>query len=338
MKHRVDLSPDEKLKRMLGGKWIAASLSAAARLGVADALAQEAQSASDLAAKLQCNEESLQRLLDLLWVEDLLDRDRFGNYSLTAVGEQLCSDALGPLVLYSGSEFSWNPWSKLAPAIREGNSAFFQTHNESFYEYMDSHPQDNAVYQAAIDSFTLGEATRLIEVFDFSSHKTLLDIGGGRGTALSLILKKFPTLQGLLLEREPQREAAQRVFNRHEVGERAEFLGGCFFSQLPPADVHLIMHVLHNWSDREALALLCNCVRCLDANGTIIIVEKLLLAPPHANLSRYIDIEMLTLFGQGKTRSKPQFRKLLAQAKLRLVATKALNDATFALVCKRQEE
>src|SRR5690606_37822689 len=119
---------------------------------------------------------------------------------------------LGELAVFAGAPFSWNPWSLLAPAIREGGSAFERLHGESLFDYLETRPQEADVYHRAVDAFTRLEAIALAETYDFEGAHRVVDVGGGRGTLLVEVLRRHPNVRGVLLEREAVAAAAERVF------------------------------------------------------------------------------------------------------------------------------
>ena len=65
----------EKLLRLLGGKWLAAAISAAASLGLSDALAAQSLSLDELAARVSCQPDALSRLMRVLLGEEIVVLD-----------------------------------------------------------------------------------------------------------------------------------------------------------------------------------------------------------------------------------------------------------------------
>jgi hypothetical protein len=72
-------------------------------------------------------------------------------------------------------------------------------------------------------------------------------------------------------------------------------------------------HVLHDWSDDEAVAILRKCRAAVPAEGRLLIVEAVLPdgnVPHHGKL---MDLLMLTVTG-GVERSQSEFHEILAQS------------------------
>ena len=99
-------------------------------------------------------------------------------------------------------------------------------------------------------------------------------------------------------------------------------MGGSFFERVPPgADAYMLKHVIHDWDDERATAILRCCRDAMSADGTLLIVEgvyperidrSLESAGAAAN-----DVNMLVCTG-GRQRSAEEFRTLLAAAGFRL--------------------
>ena len=317
----------EQLLHLLSGKWVTAAIAAAAELGIADQLAALPLTAAELATRCKADERALKRLLRVLCGEGLLELDENARYHLTELGRQLCDGELRTLARFVGAPFMWNPWPALAAQVQDpSRSAFERTHGSALFEYLDADRHAASLYHAAVDEFTRRQARALCDAFDFSPLERIVDIGGGLGTVLTELTQRYPALRCVLYDRPPVIEQARRVLSAApHVEPRIEVVAGDFFSGVPaPADAYLLKHVLHNWDDEHALRLLRACRAGLRADGYVLIVESLRLPGNVRDATALMDLEMLVLCGGGYERSKPEFRRLLGQAGLRLHATRVL--------------
>ena len=66
----------------------------------------------------------------------------------------------------------------------------------------------------------------------------------------------------------------------------------------------------------------------------VLVVEGLLLPGNRKDATRLLDLEMLALCGPGRERTKPEMRRLLSAAGLRLTRTHDLAGMTRLLVCE----
>jgi len=328
------LNPQEQLYRLLAGKWVTAAISAAAEIGLADELAAGPRSLVDLASALGCDAEALQRLLRVLGGEGLIDLDRDGRFELTAVGQELRQGQLREVARFVGLPFMWAPWSSLGPVLSSNSSAFEAAMGAPLFEYLDSHPKAAQIYHQAVDAFTRREARALAEIFDFSSIQSIVDVGGGLGSLLAEVGKSWPNLERcVLFDRQQVIEQAKANSAARELGARMEFVAGDFLHEIPvEADVFVVKHVLHNWQDDDAIAILKNCVRHLRPGGYVLIVEGILLPGLQRDRTALLDLEMFVLCGRGRERTKPEFRTLLRDAGLSLRSTHDLAGTTRLLV------
>lgn len=329
--------PAARVLRLFGGKWIAAAVSTASSLGIPDVLADEPLSLEDLANRIACDSNSLERLLRVLQGEDLVRQNGTREFELTDAGQLLRSGQLGELAQFMGAPFGWAPWSRLPHAVRTGEAAFKAHFGLGLFDYLDQdeHKDEAALYHAAIDSFSRAESRALAMAFDFSQVERVVDVGGGRGGLLVDVLTKWPSLSGLLVERPAAVAQAEALFREEGIADRCETMTANFFEELPEsADVLVLKHIIHTWDDLTSIELLRRCADVVGPEGTLLVIEGLLLPGGRANLTSLLDLEMLVLCGPGHERSKPNMRRLLHASGLRLEKTTPLAESAHLFVTK----
>lgn len=323
----------EALLKLLGGKWIAAAISAAAQLGLADTLEERPMNEAELAERLSCHASSLGRLLAVLAAEGLLEADEADRFRLTAIGAQLRSTALGPLAQYVGSPFSWSPWLRLKDTVQSGRSAFELEHGQDLFAYLAQHPDESETYNAGVDAFTRHDAQALAGAFDFSAFETVVDVGGGMGTLLIELLQRWPHLRGILFDKEHVVRAAAKHLQRAGLESRCSNVGGDFFESVPAGgDLYIVRHIIHNWGDAEAARVLRNCAEAVRSTGRVLVVEGILLPGHRKDTTRLLDLEMMVLSGTGRERTKPELRRLFNEAGLRLAKTVPLASTARLII------
>ena len=150
---------------------------------------------------------------------------------------------------------------------------------------------------------------------------------------LTELTQRFPQLACVLYDRPSVIEQARAHWARTDPSARIETDSGDFFERVPaPADAYIVKHVLHNWDDEHATRILRVCREALRPGGHVLIVESLLLPGNVRDATALLDLEMLVLCGAGHERSKPQFRRLLHDAGLSLVATRPLAGGARLLI------
>jgi hypothetical protein len=91
-------------------------------------------------------------------------------------------------------------------------------------------------------------------------------------------------------------------------------VGGDFFDAVPAGgDIYLLSSVLHDWDDREAIALLRNVRTAMGGSGRLLIVEHVLPDGNEPHPGKFIDLEMMLVTG-GKERTAQEYQTLLAEA------------------------
>ena len=98
------------------------------------------------------------------------------------------------------------------------------------------------------------------------------------------------------------------------------------------ADVYIVRHIVHNWGDADAIAILRNCAAALRPGGKVLVVEGVLLPGHRKDTTRMLDLEMMVLSGKGRERTKPEFRRLFRDAGLRLTKTVPLASTARLIV------
>jgi orsellinic acid C2-O-methyltransferase len=135
-------------------------------------------------------------------------------------------------------------------------------------------------------------------------------------------------MAGVLLERPGMLELARGYLAEQGVADRCELVQGDFFSSVPAGgDLYVLKSVLHDWDDERCIAILHSCRAAMDQTARLAIIELVLperMTPSGPMLSAaLLDLIMLAYAG-GRERTEAEFRRLLDQARLRLVSTTPL--------------
>lgn len=312
---------------MIGGKWVSATIGAAAQLGLPAALAQGPLDLRSLATTCALQPTALERLLLALCSLGVLTQTTDERYALTPKGQELLPGKLGELAEYISSDFAWAPWARLADSVRTGVSAFEIAKGNSLFHYLERNDRDAEIYDKGVNAFTQKEAEALVQTLDLRDYNSVLDLGGGRGTMLLELLKAAPHLHGILFDLESVIERSRLRPEFDAFQERISFVHGDFTTAIPQrADLIILRHILHNWSDADAKGILRNAREALAApEARLLIIEGMALPPNYPDPTRLMDMEMMVLFGDARERSKPEFRQILRDTGLRLEASGSLS-------------
>jgi hypothetical protein len=316
-------SPSETLRRMLHGYQVSQALYVAATLGIADLLAGGQKGVEELAERTGTHAPTLYRLLRLLASVGVFAEDDAGRFGLTPLAECLRSEAPGSqrawAIMVCGPSF-WSSWGELRHSVRTGETAFPKVHGMTNWEYRARHPEEGAVFDAAMTANTALESAAVADAYGFSRFGVLADVGGGQGLLLATILAANPSMRGILFDQPQVVAGARKVLGGAGVADRCEIVGGDFFDSVPGgADAYLLKSVIHDWEDRRAVEILRTCRAAMADGAKLLLVERVIRPGNAPDPAKFIDLLMLVMAG-GRERTADEFGRLLDAAGFRLAS------------------
>ncbi|WP_066900617.1 methyltransferase [Mycolicibacterium houstonense] len=332
--HQRAVPPPAAMLELILGAWVAQGITAAAQLGVADALADGPLRPADLARRVEANPDALDRLMRALVSEGIFRRTRDGRYALNALGDTLRSDApvsIAGMARFVGSPQHREHWSHLADAVRTGEAVIPKLRGKAAFDYMGSEPELGAIFNDAMTSVSELAIAPVVAAYDFSRFGTIADIGGGHGRLLAAILQATPTAQGVLYDLAQVVDGAPELLAKHGVAEQVRVIPGSFFDSVPAgADAYVMKNIIHDWPDAEALAILRNVRAAATPGATLLLIEGVIPDHDREFLGKWTDMEMLIGIA-ARERTEDEYRKLYEQSGFQL--TKVVPTASpFSLV------
>lgn len=98
------------------------------------------------------------------------------------------------------------------------------------------------------------------------------------------------------------------------------------------ARAYYLHHILHDWSDEKARAILWNLIPALEIGYSKILINEFVIPRTDAHWeSTSLDIVMMATFA-AKERSESRWRKLIETCGLRIVKIWTINNATESLI------
>ena len=307
---------------------ISRCLGVAAELGIPEFLSRHPHTAAQLAADTRTHEPSLRRMLRVLVAVEVLAEDEDGRFSLTALGDELRADRLGPFARFMDGHIDWQSWQHLDHSIKTGERAFDHIHGMRNWEYYARHPADGAIFDAAMRALTTPVSEAVASIYDFSGVRLVADVGGGDGTLLIAILHSHAHLKGLLFDRPNVLERSRARIGEAGLAERIELAGGSFFEAVPAgADLYLMKSIIHDWEDEDAVAIMKNIRTAAgDGGAHLLLVERRLpdrVGPENID-AVLSDLNMLVNPG-GRERTDSEYADLFGRASYRLERTVPLD-------------
>lgn len=310
---------EEALGRMMTGAWMTQAVYVAAELGIADVLADKSATARELSSATGVGEEGLARVMRALCSVGVFRSDGDGKYELSELGALLQAKTPGSKRAFariSGAEI-YGSWGGLLESVKSGKQAFCLKYGKEFFEYMSDNPARWAIYDEAMNGIHGPETLPMIDAYDFGRFFCLIDVGGGNGSTLALILKRHPKLKGILHELPDVVGRARETFAQNGLSKRAFVTAGNFFESVPEGgDAYLLRHVIHDWNDEDAARILTNCRTSMKPGGKALVVESVIPEGDEPCFVKWLDLMMMVV--GGRERTVGQYEKLFRSAGFRL--------------------
>ena len=247
--------------------------------------------------------------------------------STTKLSEPLRSDdpmSVRDYVIYAPHDGNMLAWMRLMSVLRTGEPSFLAATGFEVWAYFNEHPDIGARFNRAMTSLAAGTNRMVLQAYDFSPFKTLVDVGGGQGLLLATILNTHPHLRGALFDLPAVADGARNYVHAQGLADRCDVLPGNAFESIPRGyDAYIMKNVLHDWSDEKALLLLKQCRAAIPDHGKLIIVDAVMVPGNEPHPSKWFDVHMMVALG-GRERTEVEFRTLLTAARFRVTMAKSL--------------
>jgi len=285
------VSGEETLWNLMRGALTARALAIVADLGIAEALAQGPQRVDD---------DVTYRLLRALASDGVFEE----------VEPRVFRNTEASALLLRGS--GWNDFAHLFGGIwfraiaeleARGESTFPRVFGDDFWSWLAAHPDERASFDRAMEQ---GKERRLerLDGVGWRGNELVVDVGGGNGTFLRLLLARHPNMRGIVFD------LPETVRDQSTFGERLTFIAGSFFEAVPPADVYILGTILHDWDDEHATKILRTIRAAASDDSRLLLLEGVVRPGNEPDGAKWLDLLMLTLFA-GRERDEAQWRELL---------------------------
>jgi 3-hydroxy-5-methyl-1-naphthoate 3-O-methyltransferase len=319
-----------RLMAMAGGHAEARAIQTALKLGLFEALHPDERDADALAATIHCERRATMLLANAMVALGLL-RNSGGQYALTDAARRFLLESspeyLGGMILFD--EALWSIWGKLDESIRDGQPA-------RSLDMFQSHPDETRRFIRAMDSLVRarGDAVWTTQALDLSWAQTVADLGGGPGTYLIELLRRWPHLRGILFDLPATLEVTRRINNErggtlqerltlHELDyNRSEIPG--------PLDAIFMSNIIHSEDEAANTALLAKCFRALAPGGLLVIKDHIMNAGLTAPAAGAVFSLYLLLTTRGRDYSFEEVAEWMQSAGFTDIRLQALPSPPFS--------
>ncbi len=328
---KEQLPPEPQMVQTLFACFISQAAYVAAKLGIADLLAEGPKHVAGLATASQTDERSLYRVLRTLAMTGTFRETEPKVFENTPVSETLRSNipnSLRETAIWLGEEPHWRVYGEMLYSVRTGNPAWKHVHGQDVFPYLfETNRELGGIFNRAMMSFSGTTIPTIVEAYDFSGIGVLADVAGGYGHLLAGVLKEYPQMKGVLFDLPYVLEGASTLLEKEGIADRVELVRGDFFESVPvPADAYMLKHIIHDWYDEQNTTILNNIRASMPDEGKILIIDTVIPEGNEPHFGKIMDLEMLVSPG-GVERTESEFRTLLATSGFRLnriVPTKSI--------------
>ncbi|MGX9791068.1 methyltransferase [Mycobacterium sp. MMS18-G62] len=319
--HRLLAPGGINVLELITGGWTAQAIYVAVKLGIPDQLADGPQSADEIARRVGADPGAVYRVMRALASKGVLSHRSDNTFKLTATGTALRTGTPGSMrdmALFLGHPLRWEDWGHLLYSVQTGKPSVDKLRGMPFFEYVETDADLAAAFNNAMTAGSEFSIFGVLAAYDFSGFKTIIDVGGGHGRLLSMILAKTPGASGVLFDLRSVVDGAGPVLEQAGVADRCKVVDGSFFDSVPDGgDAYLMKNILHDWPDDDAVRVLRNVRSAIEPGGKLLLLESVLPERASSDFGMVLDLEMLIAVG-GKERTRSEWTNLLGQAGFRL--------------------
>jgi predicted O-methyltransferase YrrM len=279
-------------------------------LNVFTAIGDQKLTSEEIAAKLDLNNQSLQRLLNALTAMTLLSKKENTFSNTSAAKTFLSKDSnsyLGHIIMHH--HHLVESWTHLDQAVKTGQPV---RKRASF-----SDEERRESFLMGMFTMAMAVAPRLVPRIDLSDRKHLLDLGGGPGTYAIHFCMNNPQLTATVFDLPATRPFAEKTIKKFDLSERIDFKDGNYLED-PIAgryDVAWMSHILHGEGPDDCREIIKKTAAALEPDGLIIIHDFILNNSMDGPLfPALFSLNMLLGTSSGQSYSEQQITDMLAQS------------------------
>lgn len=326
--------PAVQMFQMITAFWTSCSVYVAARLNLADLLAEKAKTAGQLARETQTHPSSLYRLLRTLSSIGVFRENEKNEFEITPLGNVLRTDVPGSLKAHAimNMQHHYSAWGNLLEAIKTGETAFDNLHKMSVWEYYEKHAEGNTNFNKAMSQVTQTAIMHILPAYDFGSFNTIVDVGGGNGALLCAVLKAAKNTNGIVFDTPRAKQQALENIEINHLQERCSFEEGDFFEKVPQGgSAYLMKSVLHDWDDEHSKKILVKVKEGMMQGSKLLLIEAVIPGGNTPHPGKFMDVNMLVMTG-GKERTANEWKELIENAGLKFVKIVSTQSPMFSII------
>jgi hypothetical protein len=225
-------------------------------------------------------------------------------------------------------------WGNLEEGLLTGLAQNEEKSGGNLFEALYSDADRLKEFIHAMSGFQMGNFMALAQSFDFSKHKTLVDIGGSAGMLSIMVAKHQGHMNCTSWDLPPVAPIANEVIQQFQMHDRVKTDSGDFFKdEFPNADIITMGNILHDWDEETKLMLIKNAYNALPEGGVLIAIENVIDADRNKNaVGLMMSLNMLIETGSGFDYTFSDFNKWTSTVGFKSTALLPLAGPTSAAI------
>jgi SAM-dependent methyltransferase len=235
---------------------------------------------SEVARRLGLEDQPCRVLLQGLLAAGVIQKrgDRYANTRMSRIafvgdGPQ----TLKATILWQ-KHIVYRPMAKLLESIKAYTNCGLDEipgKGGTLYERISDHPPLEKIFQDSMQEISVQANDMLARYVDFSRARRVVDVGGGNGTNILAIARRYPNVEGFVFDLPSVCVRAREHFQTENMSASLGAIEGNMLEDPFPqgADVFLFCHLLCIWSKEQNVQLLQKAYDQLPAGGRVVVFD-----------------------------------------------------------------
>jgi hypothetical protein len=260
--------------------WASKTLLSAVEMELFTELAKHPETLPELSARLGLHPRSARDFLDALVSLNFLER-RDGTYYNTPSTDHFL-DKRKPSYIGGFLEMAslrlYPFWGNLTTALRTGlpqNET--STGDPDLFTAVYADPERLRNFLKAMTGLSRDANLAIARQFPWADYKSVVDVGTAQGDLITQVCLANPHLSGIGFDLPMVGPIFEDYVATNGLSGRVQFGPGSFFdAPIPPADVVMMGHILHDWNLDQKKMLIRKAHEALPPGGALIIYESII--------------------------------------------------------------
>jgi len=222
-------------------------------------------------------------------------------------------------------------WGKIADALRTGEK---QSGGE--FSELTKVPALLKQFIGMMDALTQQLGPELTQAIEWARYRSVLDVGGCRGSLAGQLVKAHPHLSGHVFDLPAMVPFFDEHIDNLGLTGLVRFHGGSFFEvPLPKADVVILGHVLHDWDADQRAYLVEKAFQAVLPGGVLLAYDRMLGDERNLVENLVISLDMLLVTDGGSEYPAEEIHQHARAAGFASSTAQPLGDYDTLVICRK---